>query len=152
MRYLIGLLLLFTCLGAANALTPLPDSSPSFYSGEWAGIGEQGSYCYLNLGADGWGWVLINGGAGDWLGARVQWRNRHQTLEIEKAIPLPFSSKQRVMPLETFVLRSEFNQSLSLTWSAKSPGCQLQRIETTAHHLNRARNAIEGLLQSEGKR
>jgi len=96
--------------------------------------------------------VLIDGGAGDWLGARVQWRKQHQTLQVEKIIPLPVSIQRRIMPLEKFVLRSGFNQSLSLTWSAKSSGCQLQKIETTAHHLNRARDAVEGLLQSEGKR
>ncbi len=152
MRYFMGLVLFIFGLGSAGALTPPMDNSPSFFSGEWAGTGEQGSYCYLNLGADGWGWVLINGGAGDWLGARVQWRNRHQTLLIEKVIPLPFSSQRRVMPLKTFELRSGFNRSLSLTWNAKAPGCQLQEIETTAHHLNRARNAIEGFPPSEGTR
>ena len=152
MRYFIGLVLFFAWLGSASALTPPPDNSPSFFSGEWAGTGEQGSYCYLNLGADGWGLVLIDRGAGDWLGARMQWRNRQQTLQVEKIIPLPVSTQRRVMPLETFVLRSGFNQSLSLTWNAQSSGCQLQKIETTARHLDRARNAIGGLLQGESKR
>ena len=72
MRYFAGLVMVFTLWGTAHALTPLPDTSPSFFSGEWAGAGEQGTYCYLNLSADGWGWVLIDGGAGDWLGARMQ--------------------------------------------------------------------------------
>ena len=152
MRYFIGLLLFVFGLGSASALTPPADNSPSFFSGEWAGAGGDGSFCYLNLGVDGWGVVLIDGGAGDWLGARVQLRNRHQTLQVEKVIPLPVSIPRRIMPLKTFVLLSGFNQSLSLTWNAKAPGCQLQKIETTARHLNRARDALEGLIQSEGKR
>jgi hypothetical protein len=56
------------------------------------------------------------------------------------------------MPLATFVFRGGFNQSLSLTWEAQSSGCHLQKIETTARRLNRARNAIEGLPQGENKR
>lgn len=152
MRYFIGSALFFAWLGSAIALSPPPDNSPSLFAGEWAGTGERGSYCYLNLGADSRGVVLIDGGTGDWLGARVQWRNRQQTLQVEKVIPLPVSTQRRVMPLEAFVLRSGFNQSLSLTWNAQSSGCQLQKIETMARHLNRARTAIEGLLQGENKR
>jgi hypothetical protein len=152
MRYFIVLVMIFAWLVPANALTPLPDSSPSFFSGEWAGTGEQGTYCYLNLSADGWGWVLIAGGAGDWLGARMQWRNQQQALQVVKIIPLPFSSQRRIMPLTIFVLRSGFNQSLSLTWNAQSSSCQLQKIETTADHLNRARSLIDGLPQGESKR
>lgn len=152
MRHFIGLVMLIACLETANALTPLPDSSPSFFSGEWAGTGEQGTYCYLNLSADGWGWVLIDGGAGDWLGARIQWRNMKQALHVDKIIPLPFSSQRRIMPLDKFVLSSGFNQSLSLTWNAQASGCQLQKIETVAQHLNRAHSIIDGLTQEEGKR
>jgi hypothetical protein len=149
MRCFTGLVMLFAWLGTANALTPLPDSSPSFFSGEWAGTGEQGTYCYLNLSADGWGWVLIDGGTGDWLGARMQWRNLQQALQVEKIIPLPASTQRRIMPLAKFVLRSGFNQSLSLTWNAQSSGCQLQKIETTERHLIRARSRIKGLLLGE---
>jgi len=152
MRCFTGLALLLAWLGSASALTPPPDTSTGFFSGEWAGTGERGSYCYLNLGADGRGIVLIDGGSGDWLGARVRWRNRQQALQVEEAIPLPVSTQRRIMPLEAFVLRSGFNQSLSLTWNAQSSGCQLQKIEATARHLNRARNAIEGLPRGDSKR
>jgi hypothetical protein len=150
-RYFIGLVMFIAWLGTANALTPLHDSSPSFFSGEWAGTGQQGTYCYLNLSADGWGWVLIDGGAGDWLGARLQWRNLQQALQVEKIIPLPASTERRIMPLAKFALRSGFNQSLRLTWNAQSTGCQLQKMETMAHHLNRARSIIDGLPQGESK-
>lgn len=149
MRYFIGLILAFAWLGIAHAVTPLPDSSPGFFAGEWAGSGEDGTYCYLSLSADGWGWVLIDGGSGDWLGARMQWHNRKQALQVEKIIPLPASTQLRVMPLEKFVLSSGFNQSLRLTWNEKSGGCYLQKIETTARHLIRARSTIDGLLPSE---
>ncbi|MDP2823967.1 MAG: hypothetical protein Q8O52_14990 [Sulfuritalea sp.] len=152
MRYFIRLTLLFAWLGTANALTPPPDNSPGFFAGEWAGTGEQGSYCYLKLSADGWGWVLIDGGSGDWLGARIQWRNRQQALQVEKIIPLPASPQLRIMPLGKFVLSCGFNQSLRLNWSDQSGGCQLQKIETTARHLVRARSAIEGLPPGERMR
>jgi hypothetical protein len=151
MRHFMGLVLLFAWLGTANALTPLPDSSPGFFAGEWAGTGEQGTYCYMNLSADGWGWVLIDGGAGDWLGARMRWRNLQQALQVEKINPLPASPQRRIMPLTTFALRSGFNQSLSLTWNAQSSGCQLQKIETMAQHLNQARSVIGRLPQGENK-
>jgi len=44
-----------------------------------------------------------------------------------------------------FVLVSGMNQSLTLTWNEQSTGCQLQKVETTARHLKRARSAIDGL-------
>lgn len=146
MRYFIGLVLVFAWLETVRALTPLPDHSPSFFSGEWAGTGQPGAYCYLSLSADGWGWVLIDGGAGDRLGARVQWRNQQQSLHIEAIFPVQAFPQLRVMPLEKFVLSSGFNQSLTLTWNESSGGCQLQKIETLARHLLGARKTIESLL------
>ena len=144
--------LVFGWFGSASALTPLPDTSPAAFAGEWAGTGEQASYCYVQLGADGWGWVLVDGGAGDWLGARIQWRNRQQRLQVDKVIPAAVSTQLRIMPLKTMVLRSGFNQSLSLTWDERLTACQLQRIEVTARRLDRARSALDGLQTGEGKR
>lgn len=151
MRYLIGFVLCLMGLGTANALTPLPDTSPGFFSGEWAGAGSHGAYCYLNLSEDGRGWVLIDGGTGDWLGARMQWRNQQQSLHVEKIIPLPASAQLRVMPLEKFVLSSGFNQSLKLTWNEPSGGCYLQKIETTARHLLGARQTLESVRPGASK-
>lgn len=148
----IPLALLLACLGTANALTPPPDNSPGFFAGEWAGTGEQGSYCYLKLNADGWGWVLIDGGAGDWQGARLQWRNRQQALQVGKIIPLATSVQLRIMPLEKFALGTGLNQSLKLSWSEPSGVCQMQKTETTARQLVRARGAIEGLPPRERMR
>ena len=149
MRNFIRLALLLACLGTANALTPPLDNSPGFFAGEWAGNGEQGGYCYLKLSADGRGWVLIDGGAGDWQGARIQWRNRQQALQVEKIIPLAASAQLRIMPLERFALGTGFNQSLRLNWNEQSGVCQMQKIETTARNLFRARGAIEALPQGE---
>lgn len=153
MRYVIGLVLVLALFQTAHALTPLPDHSPDFFAGEWAGTSERGAYCYLKLSADGRGVVLIDsGGAGDWLGARIQWRNRQQALEVERIIPLPATPQLRIMPLSTLSLRTEFNQFLRLSWSKQSNSCHMQRIETTADHLTRARRAIEGLQPPDGLR
>jgi len=152
MRYFVGLALIIVWLGTAAALTPLPDPSPGFFSGEWAGNGQQGAYCYLNLSADGWGWVLIDGGTGDWLGARMQWRNQQQSLHVEQVIPLQASAQLRVLPLEKFVLSSGLNQSLKLTWNEPSGGCHLQKLDTVARHLLGARKTLEGLISGANKR
>lgn len=151
MRYFIALVLVVVWLGTAEALTPLPDTSPSFFSGEWAGTGHQGAYCYLNLSADGWGWVLIDVGTGDWLGARMQWRNQQQSLHVEQIIPLVASAQLRVMPLKQFVLSSGFNQSLKLTWDEPSGGCHLQKIDTAARHLLVARQTLESVRPGASK-
>jgi len=147
MRPFIMLALLFSWSWTASALTPLLDSSPGFFAGEWAGHAEQGGYCYLNLNADGTGLTLIDGGTGDWLGARMQWRNQQQSLLVESITSMPVSAQQRIMPLDTFVLRTGFNQSLNLSWSPLTSACQLQKLESTARHLERARSAMHGLLR-----
>lgn len=147
MCHFMRLVLLFASVGSASALTPLPDKSAALFAGEWAGGGERGSYCYVKLDADGQGLVLVDGGAGDWLGARIQWRNQQQNLQVDKVIPLAASARQRIGPLEKFVFSAGFNQSLSLSWSAQSRACQLQRTEAAARHLARARATIDALAQ-----
>jgi len=155
MKAIAGLMLLLGSLGSASALTPLPDDSPEFFSGEWVGASETGGYCYLNLrtAADGGppSIVLIDGGAGDWLGAQLRWRNQQQRLVVEQITPLPFSAQRRIMPLAKFELRTGLNQSLSLHWSAHVAGCQLQKLDAMARHLGRARAAIEGATQDAKK-
>ena len=137
---------------SASAQSPPLDNSPSFFSGEWTGTGERGSYCYVKLGVDGTGWVLVDAGVGDWSGAKVEWQNKQQSLRIGKIVPLRASTQRRLMPLERFELRSEFNQSLSLSWTTQSGSCHLQRMETTERRLNRARSAIVDLPPGEGTR
>ena len=136
---------LFSLFGSASALTPLPDKSPAAFAGDWVGTGEQASYCYVRLNADGWGQVLVDGGSGDWLGAYLQWRNHQNGLQVDKVIPMTVSTQLRIMPLKAMVLRSGFNQSLSLTWNDSLIGCQLQRTELAARRLDWARSALKGV-------
>ena len=145
MRYGVGLIMAFALLGSASALTPLLDSSPLYFSGEWAGTGAKGAYCYLSLGSDGRGLVLIDAGTGDWLGARIHWRNERQVLIVEKSISLSLAPQLRILPLHIFALSTEFNQSLALNWDKRADGCHLQKIETTKHHLTQARTIIDQL-------
>jgi hypothetical protein len=150
MRHFMQYALLLIWWGTAGALTPPLDNAPGFLSGEWAGAGEQGSYCYVKLNADGSGWVLVDGGAGDWQGARIQWRNSRQAVQVEKIVPLTASAQLRIMPLGKLSLGGGFNRSLTLSWSEQSGACQLQKIEDVARHLGAARAAIEGM--SSGQR
>ena len=152
MRYLVTVAATLALIKTACALTPLPDESLGFFAGEWAGAGEQGAYCYLNLDARGRGWVLIDGGAGDWLGARIHWRNQHQSLQIEKIAPLRASTELRVTPLSSFSLANDFNQSLRLAWGHGASGCQLQKIDASADHLVQARGTLERLRRAKDAR
>ena len=148
--------LAFSLLGggvpAVSAQSPPPDTSPGFFTGEWTGTGASGSYCYISLRADGTGWVLIDVGAGDWNGARIQWRNRQQSLQVDRSVPVPASPGRRLLPLTDYTLRSTFNASLSLTWTNPGGSCQLERLEATALHLNAARTAILDLPPTESQR
>ena len=152
MRNLVIVAATMTLFGTAGALTPLPDESLDFFAGEWAGAGEQGAYCYLNLDARGRGWVLIDAGAGDWLGARIHWNNKHQALLIEKITPLRTSTELRIMPLDGFSLANGFNQSLRLAWERHSSGCQLQKVAASADHLAQARSTLKRLRRSNDAR
>jgi len=150
MRYLVLFISVFVYAGAAIALTPPLDNSSKFFSGEWDGAGAHGAYCYLKMNSDGHGLVLIDGGTGDWLGARIHWRNQQQTVEVDKIIPLKSSNQLRIMPLGRFTLNTGFNQSLQLIWSSNSNGCYLRKIETSVNHLTRARNVMNKLQSSKG--
>ncbi len=144
-----ALAVLLALLPGAQALTPLPDGSAAFFAGEWSGSGTQGSYCYLDLAADGSGWVLFDGGSGDWRAARISWVNQRQSLQVTQISPQPMAPRLRVMPLEKFQLGTEFNQTLHLTWDGKGGGCYLQKLQASEGHLAAARAAIAGL--SRGK-
>lgn len=152
MRFFVHLVLLLSTIGSAGASTPPVDQSAALFAGEWAGGGEHGSYCYVKLDADGQGVVLIDGGAGDWLGARLQWRNAQQNVQVDKIIPLAASPRLRIMPLETFAFSAGFNQSLSLSWSTQVGACQLTRTENEARHLASARATVDALASEQDKR
>ena len=97
MRCFVLFATMFALGDIAHAQSPPPDNSPGFFSGEWSGTGEHGSYCYLRLNADGSGWVLSDGGSGDWLGAGVPWRDRQQSLQVDTIIPARASVARRVI-------------------------------------------------------
>lgn len=139
--------LIFSSLAQAQA--PPLDKSLSFFSGEWAGIGTQGKYCYMSLSADGSGLVLLDAGSGDWLGARIEWQNRLQSLHISKSTPLSFSAEKRIMPLKNFELRTGFNQSMTLTWSkTSSDSCELQKVAILEQKILHARNAFKAVFST----
>ena len=152
MRHVItAIALMLATVADTGALTPPADTSPAVFVGEWTGIGERGASCYLKLGADGRGWVLVDTGAGDWMGASMVWRNKQQALVIDQAIPMAASAQLRIMPLEKFTLSSGLNQSMKLVWREPSGVCLLQRIETTADQLARAREVMTRLQPKGGK-
>ena len=144
MRPLIRYAIPFLWIGSAQAQSPPVDSSPRIFAGEWAGTGDQGAYCYAVLDIDGTGRVLVDVGSGDWRGARIQWRNRQQSLDVTAVAPMLASSRLRLMPLGSLTLTSRFNTSLRLTWHAQTPPCHLQRVDATARRLSRARSTMEG--------
>lgn len=152
MRYCLNFVLLLACLGSVGARTPPLDTSPGFFTGEWSGAGGQGSFCYLQLNADGGGWVLVDGGSGDWQSAKILWRNRRQVIQVDAVLPVPAAPRLRILPLEHVGLSSGFNQSLTLAWNPLYTPCELLKIETTARQLKRSRSALESLLQSESPR
>lgn len=147
MRTRFSMAILLMAATGAQALTPLPDGSAAFFAGEWSGTGAQGSYCYLNLSADGSGMVMFDGGSGDWSAARIAWNNQRQSLKVTRIAPLAMLPRLRVMPLEKFQITTEFNQTLHLTWDGKSGGCYLQKLQLGEQHLAAARATVEGLRQ-----
>ncbi len=148
---MVALVLTAATVADTGALTPAADTSAAYFAGEWTGIGERGAACYLNLGADGRGWVLVDAGAGDWMGVSVVWRNKQQALVVDQAIPMAASARLRIMPLEKFTLSSGVNQSMKLVWREPSGVCLLQRTETTADQLARAREVMTQLRPKGGK-
>lgn len=139
------------CIGNAAAQSPPLDRSSALYAGEWAGIGEYGAHCYLKLELNGRGWVLIDAGAGDLLGAQLRWRNHRQRLQIDEIIPVATSPHLRTMPLAKLNLVSGFSRSLRLDWNAPSGTCQMQRTTVSAFQLTQARDVLEKLQSGGGK-
>ena len=114
------------CASSSPALTPPFDNRPSFYAGDWIGTGADDQLCFIRLQPDGNGTVLVSNGSGDWLGARIRWRNQRQSMELIEAIPLTAEPHRRLMPLSGLTLRSGINQTLQLKPGERSPVCELQ--------------------------
>ncbi len=137
------------CVGHAGAQAPPPDQSAALFAGEWAGIGEGGTHCYLKLDSNGRGWVLIDAGAGDLLGAQLRWHNQRQSLQIDEITPIAASPRLRTMSLAKLNLFSGFNRSLKL--EVPSGTCQMQRTSVSADQLSHARDVVEKLQSDGGK-
>lgn len=135
--------MLLPWFGTLDAQSPRPDTSPRFFAGEWAGTGDQGAFCYIKLERDGTGRVLIDAGSGDWLGARIHWRNQQQSVLVISVAAMPMSTQLRVLPLTRLTLTSRFNSSLRLSWDQRTPPCMLQRADDAARKLIRARAVFE---------
>lgn len=127
------------CIHPASAQSPPLSQAPDFFAGEWTGTGPQGSYCYMALRPDGSGHVMVNGGAGDWMGAGIRWQNQRESLRVTQLTPWPVKPRLRTMALASFVLQSGFNQSLRLQWRAPDQACELQRQTQSERQLERAR-------------
>lgn len=142
--------LIFTLLAAlaassSPALTPPLDNRPSFFAGDWIGTGADDQLCFIRLQPDGNGTVLVSNASGDWLGARIRWRNQRQSMELievsPEVSPFPAEPHRRLMPLSGLTLRSGINQTLQLKPGERSPVCELQL------HNNVLRRAVQaGML------
>lgn len=81
-----NLLLVASVLGAsfaALALSPLPDRRPQFFAGEWVGLGEMNTLCWMSLVADGSGRFRGRAPNGTVVDVAItHWENVNQSLSI----------------------------------------------------------------------
>lgn len=125
LRYLITL---FCALGTSSspALTPLPDTRPGFFAGDWIGTGADDQFCFIRLLPDGNGTVLLGNASGDWQGARIRWRNENQRLQLIESSPLPAEPRRRLQALSRLTVQSGINRTLQLKLADNLPPCELQ--------------------------
>ncbi|MBK7422092.1 MAG: hypothetical protein IPJ48_02755 [Propionivibrio sp.] len=104
--------------------------SSRLFAGDWIGTGADDQLCFIRLQPDGNGTVLVSSASGDWLGARIRWRNQRQSLVLIEVSPevslFPAEPARRLMPLSGLTLRSGINQTLQLKPGERSPVCELQ--------------------------
>lgn len=91
--------LIFSMLGAlaissGQALTPLPVSSPGFLRATGSARAPK-TNSFIHLQTDGVGTVLVRSASGDWLGARIRWRNQRQNVLLIDVSPLPADPQRR---------------------------------------------------------
>jgi hypothetical protein len=146
---------LFTLLAGLHetcgfAQSPLPDESPAFFSGDWIGTGAQDAFCFMRLQPDGMGTVLAMSASGDWLGARVRWRNRRQNLEILAVHPLPGDPHRRLAPLSGFSLSLGFGTTIRLRLDAGTAYCEMQRRAAVERNVGNAGMLLGGADANEG--
>jgi hypothetical protein len=152
MNHCRTLLALVAALAATcgSARTPPFDSSPAFFSGDWIGSGADDLFCYVQLNTDGSGTVLVSGGSGDWLGARIQWRNDRQHIVLVDQSPMAANPQRRLMPLAPFLLRSGINRTLQLLWNESRPFCGLQLGTDVQRRSKEAQTLLETARSSLG--
>jgi hypothetical protein len=135
------LLILLAILGATSAPAQSPplDGSPAFFSGDWIGTGTRDDFCFIRLHPDGRGTVLLMGAGGDWLGARIRWRNERQSLVVLAVQPLPNDPHRRLAPLDQLSLGTGFGTTIHLRLDKQgSPVCELQRRTMVQQNVSAA--------------
>jgi hypothetical protein len=130
--------------------SPLPDESPAFFAGDWMGTGAQDNFCFMRLHADGSGTVLAMGASGDWLGARISWRNQRQNIVVVAAQPLPADPRRRLAPLPRFSLNMGFGTTIHLRLEAGTALCEMQRRAAVDRNVSNAGTLLEGADAIEG--
>lgn len=152
--------LFFTFLAAlaassSPALTPLPDETPAFFAGDWIGTGAEDMFCFIRLLPDGNGTVFVNSASGDWLGARIRWRNQQQSMVLIEASPLPAVPGRRLLSLTGLTLRSGVNHTLQLKPGERSPVCELQLHDNVLRRAGQAGMLLDNpseVRKSDGRK
>jgi hypothetical protein len=126
---------LATC---GHAQSPPLDSSPGYFAGDWIGTGARDNFCFMRLGADGTGTVLAMGGSGDWLGARIRWRNQRQNIVVVSVQPITNDPQRRLAPLTELTLSLGFGSTIHLMLAKDSPACELQRRAGVQRNVDNA--------------
>jgi hypothetical protein len=120
---------------SVHAQSPPLDNSPAFFAGDWIGTGAQDNFCFMRLRPDGSGTVLAMGAAGDWLGARIRWRNQHQNIVVMAVYPLPGDPRRRLAPLTQLSLSKGFGTTIQLKLNKNNPLCELQRRASVQRNM-----------------
>lgn len=135
--------LLVLCGGTGAVASPPLDNSPGPWAGEWSGAGPLNAFCMVKLDPDGTGHMMLNGGHGDWRGARIRWVNRQQSVHVLASEPWASRPRQRTGPLTDAQLQSGLNLALALRWGAGGASvCHLQRTEDQARRSELARGVL----------
>jgi hypothetical protein len=128
------------------AQSPPLDGSPAFFSGDWIGTGARDNFCFVRLRPDGIGTVLAMSASGDWLGARIHWRNERQSIVVTAIHPLPDDPHRRLAPMTELSLSTGFGVTMHLKLDKDSPVCELQRRASVQRNVGNA----EMLLNDPG--
>jgi hypothetical protein len=84
--------------------------------------------------------------SGDWLGARIHWRNERQSIVVTAIHPLPDDPHRRLAPMMELSLSTGFGVTMHLKLDKDSPVCELQRRASVQRNVGNA----EMLLNDPG--